>query len=79
MDNWRGFGPTLSISQIYEATITEGESGLSADFVKVPARPLGGGCYLFRTPGELLETLGVTRLAEVRRGLRRRGHSGLRR
>ena len=42
-DNWHGFGANLSVSQIYETTITDSESGLSAHFVIVPSRSLYTG------------------------------------
>ena len=42
-DNWHGFGANLSVSQIYETTITDSESGLSAHFVISPSRSLYTG------------------------------------
>lgn len=65
MDYGRGFGTVLSISQIYETTISDSESGLSAHFIIVPARSLGGGSYLFRISGGIFQALGLLRLADV--------------
>ena len=68
MDDWHGFGAKLSVSQIYETTITDSESNLSAHFVIVPSRSLGGGSYLFREPNGPLEALGLLSLADVPAG-----------
>lgn len=65
MDHWHGFGTALSVSQVHETTLSDGESGLSAHFVVVPARSAGGGSYLFRG---LLEKLGLLRLADIPAG-----------
>jgi hypothetical protein len=65
MDHWHGFGPTLKILQIYESTIVDNESDLSAHFITVPARSLGGDSYLFQGPGNPLYELGLLRLADV--------------
>jgi hypothetical protein len=65
MDHWHGFGPILDISQIYETTIVDSESGLSAHFVTVPARSLGGDSYLFQGSDSPLYELGLLRLADV--------------
>ena len=65
MDDWHGFGADLSISQIYETTITDSESGLSAHFVIVPSRSLGGGSYLYREATGPFEALGLLPLADV--------------
>src|SRR5918997_6912941 len=65
MDYWHGFGTDLNVSQIYETTIADRNSDLSAHFVVVPARSLGGGSYLFRGSQGLLETLGFLRLADI--------------
>lgn len=68
MSDWHGFGAKLSISQIYETTVTDGESGLSAHFVVVPARSLGGDSYLFQRPKRPFEALGLQALADVPAG-----------
>jgi hypothetical protein len=68
MDNWHRFGANLSVSQIYETTVVDHESGLSAHFVIVPSRSLGGDSYLFREPNGPLETLGLLSLADVPAG-----------
>ena len=65
MDEWHGFGAKLSVSQIYETTITDSESGLSAHFVIVPSRSLGGRSYLFRETNGPLLVLGLQSLADV--------------
>jgi hypothetical protein len=65
MDRWHGFGPTLNILQIYESTIVDSESDLSAHFITVPARSLGGDSYLFQGPDNPLYELGLFRLADV--------------
>lgn len=65
MDYWHGFGTTLNVSQIYETTLSDSESDLSAHFVVVTARSLGGSSYLFRG---LLERLGLLRFADVPSG-----------
>jgi hypothetical protein len=65
MDHWHGFGPTLNILQIYESTIVDKESDLSAHFITVPARSLGGDTYLFQGPDNPLYELGLLPLADV--------------
>jgi hypothetical protein len=65
MDYWHGFGTNLNISQMYETTITDTNSNLSSHFVVMPARSLGGDSYLFRGPQDVLETLGLVRLADI--------------
>jgi hypothetical protein len=65
MEHWHGFGPTLSISQVYETTVADGESGLSAHFVVIPARSLGGDSYLFRGEVRPLEFLGLRAVADI--------------
>lgn len=65
MDDWHGFGADLNISQVYETTIADGTSGLSAHFVVVPARSLGGRSYLFQGDEDPLEALGLLNLADV--------------
>lgn len=68
MENWHAFGSHLSISQIYETTIADGESGLSAHFIVIPARSLGGDSYLFRDADGPLLALGLQVLADVPAG-----------
>lgn len=68
MDGWHGFGARLSVSQTYETTIVDGESGLSAHFVVVPARSLGGDSYLFRRDEGPFEALGLQALADIPAG-----------
>jgi hypothetical protein len=68
MDHWYGFESTERISQVYETTIADVVSDLSAHVVTVTARSLGGSSYLFRSPGGLLEALGLFRLADVPMG-----------
>lgn len=65
MTDWHGFGTALNIAQIYETTVTDSGSGLSAHFVIVPARSLGGDTYLFRGSVGPLGTVGLSRLADV--------------
>jgi hypothetical protein len=65
MDEWHGFGAKLSVAQIYETTITDSESDLSAHFVIVPSRSLGGRSYLFRETNGPLLALGLLSLADV--------------
>ncbi len=64
MDYWHGF-ETPNVAQIYETTIADVASDLSAHFVTVPARSLGGTSYLFRGSDRPLETLGLLRIADV--------------
>ncbi len=64
MDNWHGF-ETPDVAQIYETTIADIVSDLSAHFVTVPARSLGGSSYLFQGPDRPLESLGLLRIADV--------------
>jgi hypothetical protein len=65
MEDWHGFQTARSVAQIYETTIADVASDLSAHFVTVPARSLGGGSYLFRGSDGPLETLGLLRIADV--------------
>src|SRR5215213_2100482 len=65
MEHWHRFETARNIVQIHETTIADRESDLSAHFVTVPARSLGGSSYLFRGPDGPLETLGLLRLADV--------------
>ena len=65
MEHWHGFETARNIAQIHETTIVDIASDLSAHFVSVPARSLGGGSYLFRGSDGPLETLGLLRIADV--------------
>lgn len=68
MERWRGFGAKLSVSQFYETTITDSISGLSAHFVVVPSRSLGGDSYRLERRPDPLEALGLLPLADVPAG-----------
>jgi hypothetical protein len=65
MENWHGFETARNVAQMYETTIADIASDLSAHFVTVPARSLGGGSYLFQGTNGPLETLGLLRIADV--------------
>jgi hypothetical protein len=65
MEHWHGFETARNVAQIYETTIADTASDLSAHFVTVPARSLGGGSYLFQGTDGPLETLGLLRIADV--------------
>jgi len=65
MEHWHGFQTARNVAQIYETTIADSASDLSAHFVTVPARSLGGESYLFRGSDGPLETLGLLRIADV--------------
>jgi hypothetical protein len=65
MNDWHGYGPVLNISQLYETTIIDSKSNLSAHFVVAPARSLGGRSYLFPGAGGLFHELGLFRLADI--------------
>jgi hypothetical protein len=66
MDHWYGFETAeRRISQVYETTLADVGSDLSAHVVTVPARSLGGGSYLFRVPGGLLGALRLVRISDV--------------
>jgi hypothetical protein len=65
MENWHGFQTARSIAQIYETTIADTASDLSAHFVTVPARSLGGSSYRFQGAEGPLETLGLLPIADV--------------
>jgi hypothetical protein len=65
MEDWHGFQTARSVAQIYETTIADSASDLSAHFLTVPARSLGGGSYLFHGTDGPLETLGLLRIADV--------------
>jgi hypothetical protein len=65
MEHWHGFETAGNVVQIYETTIADTTSDLSAHFVTVPARSLGGRPYLFQGSDSPLETLGLLRIADV--------------
>src|ERR687898_3163803 len=65
MEHWHGFETARSVAQVYETTIADTASDLSAHIVTVPARSLGGGSYLFHGTDGPLETLGLLRIADV--------------
>jgi hypothetical protein len=65
MEYWHGFETAGNVVQIYETTIADIASDLSAHFVTVPARSLGGGSYLFEGSDWPLESLGLLRIADV--------------
>jgi hypothetical protein len=65
MENWHGFQTARNIAQIYETTIADTASDLSAHFVTVPARSLGGSSYQFQGTEGPFETLGLLPVADV--------------
>jgi hypothetical protein len=65
MEHWHGFETARSIVQIHETTIADIGSDLSAHFVTVPARSLGGSSYRFQGSEGPLEMLGLLRIADV--------------
>jgi hypothetical protein len=65
MEYSHGFQTARNVAQIYETTIADVASDLSAHFVTVPARSLGGRAYLFEGSDWPLETLGLLRIADV--------------
>jgi hypothetical protein len=65
MEYWHGFETAGNVAQIYETTIADVASDLTAHFVEVPARSLGGKSYLFEGSDWPLETLGLLRIADV--------------
>jgi hypothetical protein len=65
MEHWHGFTTARNVAQIHETTIADAASDLSAHFITVPARSLGGGSYLFRDSESPLETVGLLRIADV--------------
>jgi hypothetical protein len=65
MEDWHGFETARNVAQIYETTIADTASDLSAHLVTVPARSLGGRSYLFQGSDGPLETLGLFRIADV--------------
>ena len=65
MEYWHGFETARNVAQIYESTIADIASDLSAHFVTIPARSLGGSSYLFEGSDWPLEMLGLLRIADV--------------
>jgi hypothetical protein len=65
MEHWHGFETARKVAQVYESTIADTASDLSAHFVTIPARSLGGSSYLFEGSEGPLETLGLLRIADV--------------
>src|SRR5215212_4140023 len=65
MEYWHGFETAGNVVQVYETTIADTTSDLSAHFVTVPARSLGGRSYLYQGSDWPLETLGLLRIADV--------------
>lgn len=65
MEHWHGFEKARNIAQIHETTIADVTSDLSAHFVTVPARSLGGGSYWFQDSEGPFETLGLLPIADV--------------
>ena len=65
MEYWHGFETARNVAQIYESTITDIASDLSAHIVTIPARSLGGSSYLFEGSDWPLEMLGLLRIADV--------------
>jgi hypothetical protein len=65
MEYWHGFETARNVAQIYESTIVDIASDLSAHFVTIPARSLGGSSYLFEGSDWPLEMLGLLRIADV--------------
>src|SRR5688500_19774964 len=65
MEHWHGFRRSRSIVQIQGRSITDVTSDLSAHFVTVPARSLGGSSYQFQGAERPLEKLGLLPIADV--------------
>ena len=65
MEYWHGFETARNVAQIHETTIADITSDLSAHFVTVAARSLGGSSYLFQGSDWPLETLGLLRIADT--------------
>jgi len=65
MEHWHGFEKARSIAQIHETTIADVTSDLSAHFVTVPARSLGGSSYHLQDSEGPFETLGLLPIADV--------------
>jgi hypothetical protein len=65
MEHWHGFETARSIVQIHETTIADVASDLSAHFVTVPARSLGGSSYQLQGSEGPLAALGLLPIADV--------------
>src|SRR5215210_2471259 len=65
MEYRHGFETARNVAQIYETTIADTASDLSAHFVTVAARSLGGSSYLFHGSDWPLETLRLLPIADV--------------
>jgi hypothetical protein len=65
MEHWHGFETARSIVQIHETTIADVSSDLSAHFVTVPARSLGGSSYQLQGSEGPLAALGLLPIADV--------------
>ena len=65
MERWHGFETARSIVQIHETTIADVASDLSAHFVTVPARSLGGSSYQLQGSEGPLAALGLLPIADV--------------
>jgi hypothetical protein len=65
MEYRHGFETARNVAQIYETTIADTTSDLTAHIVTVPARSLGGSSYLFEGSDWPLEMLGLLRIADV--------------
>ena len=65
MEHWHGFETAGNVVQIYETTIADTASDLSAHFVTVPARSLGGSSCLYQGSDWPLKTLELLRIADV--------------
>ena len=65
MEYWHGFETARNVAQIYESTIADVTSDLSAHFVTVPARSLGGSSYHLQDSEGPFETLGLLPIADV--------------
>lgn len=65
MEHWHGFETARSIAQIHETTISDVASDLSAHFITVPARSLGGSSYHLQGSEGPFETLGLLPIADV--------------
>lgn len=65
MERWHGFETARKVVRVHETTIADSGSHLSAHFVTVPSRSLGGDSYLFRGSQGPLEALGLSRIADI--------------
>lgn len=65
MEHWNRLETAREVAQIHETTVLDLASDLSAHFITIPARALGGDSYLFRGPRGPLEALGLSPIADV--------------